>query len=121
MLGRGAEHALLAQVGVLATSRGCTAVRVGLVASARNAPLVSFLERSAALVPYLPPSVEAHRRSAAVLLGDSCDGGGGGGGGSGEGGGGDGEALVSDEAWAAARPQRWFYFSADLLRNFRYG
>ena len=97
-----------------------------VVASARNAPLVSFLERSAALVPYLPPSVEAHRRSAAVLLGDSCDGGcggsgGGGDGGGGEGGGGDGEALVSDEAWAAARPQRWFYFSADLLRNFRYG
>ena len=35
------------QVGALAVSRGCAAVRVGLVASSRNAPLVAFLERSA--------------------------------------------------------------------------
>ena len=130
VLGRGAEHAMLAQVGALAVSRGCAAVRVGLVASARNAPLVAFLERSAALLPYLQPPMEGIASESALVddapsapLEGGSDGGGGGGGGGGSGGGGGGGGaaeLVSGEEWVAARPQRWFYFAAEALRTFRY-
>jgi len=101
VLGRGVEHALLAAIGEMAREMTppCAWVDVGVVDSARNAPVRCFLS-----------SVAARISGAQEIPAAAAEGGVDGEGGA--------SALLA--SWADERPSRWMRFPAELLAEVRF-
>ena len=114
VLGRGAEHAMLAELGRMAAgavgATRCDVVRMGVERSERNAPVIRFLESTS-------------RRLGGGHSGSDDDDGGGeasAGGAEAAEAAANGDGDVEWREWRREAPQRWFCFDADALSSFAF-